>query len=268
MTRHQPLHLTKHHGLGNDFLVALAAANPSLDPSAERARELCDRHRGIGADGLVWGLAPADPEHDLRMVLHNADGSAAEISGNGIRCLGQAFLRDRGERSGVVLIETEAGLRRLQSGPTDDDDTDMLVVDMGPVGRGPDAPEVEGGLRQLSLSVGNPHLVIEVDELASIDPAERGPVIAATVPGGINVHFLAPGGPDVVRLLHWERGAGVTEACGSGAVAAAVAAGRWGLAGDSVTVRMPGGDAVVTVTADGAATTLSGPATFVAEVWV
>ncbi len=267
MTRHQPLHLTKHHGLGNDFLVALAMANPSLDPDALRARGLCDRHRGIGADGLLWGLPPDDPEHDLRMVLHNADGSEAEISGNGIRCLAQAFLRDRGERSGVVLVETAAGLRRLEAGPTDDDDTDLLEVNMGPVSAGPDAPEVAGALRQISLSVGNPHLIVEVDQLDGVDPGDRGPEIEATVPGGINVHFLVPGGPDVIRLLHWERGAGVTEACGSGAVAAAVAAMRWGLVGETVAVRMPGGDAVVTIGDDGASTSLRGPATFVAEIW-
>lgn len=265
--RHQPLHLTKHHGLGNDFLVALAAGNPSLDPAADRARELCDRHRGLGADGFIWGLAPAEPENDLRLVLHNADGSEAEISGNGIRCLGQAFLRDRGERSGVVLVETSVGLRRLTCAPTDDDDTDLLEVSMGAVGSGPEVPSATIGRRQLSLSVGNPHLVIEVDDLSLVDPAVLGPQVEAGVPGGINVHFLVPDGPDAIRLLHWERGAGVTEACGSGAVAAGVAAIRWGLAANPVTVRMPGGDAVITAVDDGATTLLRGPATYVAEVW-
>lgn len=265
--RHQPLHLTKHHGLGNDFLVALAAGNPSLDPSADRARELCDRHRGLGADGFLWGLTPDGPENDLRLVLHNADGSEAEISGNGIRCLGQAFLRDRGERTGVVLIETSVGLRRLSCTATDDDDTDVLEVSMGGVGTGPEVSPVSGARRQLSLSVGNPHLVLEVDDLAAIDPADRGPAIEEGVPGGINVHFLVPDGSDAVRLLHWERGAGVTQACGSGAVAAAVAAIRWGLATNPVTVRMPGGEAVISTVDDGASTLLSGPATYVAEVW-
>ena len=93
-----PLRLSKHHGLGNDFLIALGMDNPDLVPSAQTAHALCDRHRGIGADGVLWGLDPLDPANDLSMVLHNADGSVAEISGNGIRCLGQAVLRHRGER--------------------------------------------------------------------------------------------------------------------------------------------------------------------------
>ena len=101
----EPLRLSKHHGLGNDFVVALEARNPGLVAGAGLAVALCDRHRGIGADGMFFGLAPGVDDVDLRMVLFNADGSEAEISGNGIRCLAQAELRRRGEREGTVVVD-------------------------------------------------------------------------------------------------------------------------------------------------------------------
>ncbi|MFM7069874.1 MAG: diaminopimelate epimerase, partial [Actinomycetes bacterium] len=132
------LQLTKHHGLGNDFLVALERDNPNLDPRAEQARVLCDRHRGVGADGLIYGLAGLDGA-DVRMVLMNADGSEAEISGNGIRCLGQAWLRATGRSEGEVVVDTAAGRRALRVVRSDGDET-WIRVDMGEIRPGPELP--------------------------------------------------------------------------------------------------------------------------------
>lgn len=244
------LHLTKAHGLGNDFLIALESENPGLVPDPTLARALCARHRGIGADGLLYGLAPTAAGADLTMVLHNADGSLAEISGNGIRCLGQAALRARGHRDATIVIDAGSGRRVLTSMSTADPDVDMLRVEMGIVGDGPAlAPSALdwGALHVASAEIGNPHLVLHVDDLHGIDVAREGARLEADVPGGINVHFLSAVGPNTIRLLHWERGAGVTEACGSGATVSSYLANRWGLVGDTVTVEMPGGTATVEV---------------------
>lgn len=244
------LHLTKAHGLGNDFLIALESDNPGLVADPALARALCARHRGIGADGLLYGLAPSAAGADLTMVLHNADGSLAEISGNGIRCLGQAALRAQGRRDGTITIDAGSGRRVLTSVATDDPDVDMLRVEMGVVGDGPalaQSAQQWGANHVASVEIGNPHLVLHVDSLDGIDIAANGPRLEADVPGGINVHFLEALGDNRIRLLHWERGAGITEACGSGATVSAFLAHRWGLVGDTVTVLMPGGTATVEV---------------------
>ena len=136
------MRLTKHHGLGNDFLVALATANDGrLEPDDRFAVRVCDRHRGIGADGLLWGLPPRNPAGaELRMVLHNSDGSEAEISGNGIRCLAQAALRLDGLDHGTLRIETAAGLRTVEVVAGRSAGTVEATVDMGFVGDGPPLP--------------------------------------------------------------------------------------------------------------------------------
>ncbi len=263
------LRMTKHHGLGNDFLVALASRNPQLAPDAARAVALCDRRTGIGADGLLWGLEPDAPGADLRMVLHNADGSEAEISGNGIRCLAQAWATEKGMSSGALTIDTAGGRRVLELSPTEDPHTSVLVVDMGPVTDGPDEPADLDGLpgRHVTLSIGNPHLVTEVPSVADVDIASLGPEVEARFPDGINVHVLERVDDATIRLAHWERGAGVTLACGSGASVSAVAAARWGLVDHDgeVLVEMPGGRASVRV---GETVALRGPATYVGEVIV
>ncbi len=259
------VHLTKHHGLGNDFLVALVDSVPSN--GADLARLWCHRTHGIGADGLIFGT-PAD-DADLTMTLFNSDGSRAEISGNGIRCLGQAAFATM-EGVGRVDIATDGGLRTLELVSTDGG-VAQIAVDMGSVGPGPgiatDAdlsrPTFETG-RAETGDVGNPHIVIEVDDLTAIDPYVDGPALEALwKPKGINVHFMRHLGGDAIQLVHWERGAGVTEACGSGATVSATLAHRWGLTGPSVEVTMPGGAARVEV---GESATLIGPAVHVATV--
>lgn len=265
-----PLRITKSHGLGNDFLVALESRNEGLVPSSVTAKSLCDRHRGIGADGMIFGLVPdaAVPPADVRMVLFNSDGSEAEISGNGIRCLGQAVLRAAGRREGTVVVDGAAGRRTLVAAATDDPAVDVLRVEMGEVTAGPELPPSALALDALhrgAAAVGNPHVVLHVASLADHDVAVVGPAVEHEVPGGANVHLLVVEGPDAIRLVHWERGAGVTEACGSGATVAAHLAHGWGLVGDSVEVRMPGGVATVDV---GSPAALAGEAVHIAEIIV
>ncbi|MEO1059991.1 MAG: diaminopimelate epimerase [Actinomycetota bacterium] len=259
------MQLTKHHGLGNDFLIALDP-DASLTVDAATARHLCDRRRGIGADGLI--LARPDGEGAVaRMTLWNADGSVAELSGNGLRCLGQALLR-AGWADGDHVVVTDAGPRRVSIVERGDGDTDVLSVELGaarPIELPAELAAALPGAAPIGVDVGNPHVVLRVDDVATHDPAAIGPRVEAHFADGVNVHLV-----EVVDLSHvtmriWERGAGVTEACGSGATAAAAALHAGGFVGASVEVAMPGGVATVEV---GDPLVLSGPATYVAAIEV
>ncbi len=267
------MHLTKHHGLGNDFLVAFVDEVPTDAP--DLAIDLCDRRTGLGADGLLFGI---DQDSIPTMHLFNSDGSAAEVSGNGLRCFVQALAMRRGVQRLEVDVATRAGKRACVVEPTSRPDVVQASVDMGEVTAGdpPDIPSfldtVDGldGVRQWAIgSVGNPHVVIEVDDPDRIDLAAVGPQIEKHFPHGVNAHFVAASGPDRLQLRVWERGAGITQACGSGATVAAQRMHEWGRVGPTTTVVMPGGSAVVEV-ADRARPTavLTGPATFVASVQV
>lgn len=267
------MHLTKHHGLGNDFLVVLdeVVGRPaSID--AELARRLCDRRTGVGADGLIRGEEPSASQRaagiDVVMHLINADGSRAEISGNGIRCLGQAVARSRGIAEGALSVATDVGRRDLVLAPSAEEGcldvrTTMGSAQPGMRVPGPLAEELDEP--HVTVDVGNPHLVVHVADPDSIDLAVQGAWLEGQFPGGVNVGFVAVSGPDHLRLRVWERGAGATLACGSGACAAAWAANRWGLVGERVEVQMPGGEAIVEL---GEELALSGPTCFVADVEV
>ena len=264
----QNVRLTKHHGLGNDFLVALVdSADDAGKYDADLARHVCHRTRGVGADGLIVGQRQPDAQHDLRMTLFNADGSRAEISGNGIRCLAQAELTRRGVRSCDLRIATDAGLR-VVAVHTTDPLTVQASVSMGRISERATVPTAPPGYdigKSTAADIGNPHWVVLVDDAWSIDLARLGPQFERAG-GGINVEFIAPtaGTVDAIDLAVWERGVGITEACGSGAAVAAFVAQRWGLVGADVTVHMPGGAARVVL--DGADATLIGPSVFIAEV--
>ena len=266
--------LSKHHGLGNDFLVVLDERNRgSLAIDADVARRLCDRRRGIGADGLIHGAAPTDEQAakgiDVVMHLFNSDGSRAEISGNGIRCLGQAVARHRGIEDATVTVLTDAGRRSLMvTGPSVGGAVEVSV-DMGRPAPGPHVPEALDEFfvsRHGTVDMGNPHLVVLVPDPSAVRLATEGAWLEKQFPSGVNVEYIAvdeaTGG---LQLRVWERGAGVTEACGTGATAAAYLAHHWGLVGDDVVVTMPGGSARVRLEPDGAVT-LIGPSVFVADV--
>lgn len=254
------MRLSKHHGLGNDFVIALEEVNGPLHGDASLARSLCDRRRGVGADGFIIGERPrgaAAPDGrpiDVVMHLWNADGSRAEMSGNGIRCLGQALAMARDDHQATYAVSTDGGYRELV---VHDDAAHRLAsvsVTMGPVADGPAIPDAVtqrlGDARHETADLGNPHLVVLVADLRSVDLVGTGSWIEAQFDAGINVEFIAVGAEsDSLDLLVWERGAGVTEACGTGATAAATLAHRWGLVGREVKVNMPGGSAEVIVAA-------------------
>lgn len=263
------MELTKHHGLANDFLVLLEETNERLPVvDGDLARRLCERTRGIGADGLVYAARPEPGTPvDLVMQLFNADGSRAEMSGNGIRCLAQAVALAREDHNLHLTIRTDAGDRSVVVTGGPELQVLEVSVDMGPATPGPDLTEtvVEAAPGQVTtVDLGNPHLVVLVDAVESVDVAAEGEALAEHFPAGINVEFVAPGGgPDQLTLGVYERGVGVTEACGTGACAAAWAAHRWGLVGDRVEVDMPGGSAEVAL---GETITLIGPASHIATV--
>jgi diaminopimelate epimerase len=276
------MRLTKHHGLGNDFLVVLDP-DSSHPLDAEIARALCDRHTGVGADGIMR-ITPGDGGEpvDARMELRNADGSVAEMSGNGIRCAAQAMLLGwRGVGTDLPLdttLATGAGPRTVTVHEQVDAVTHNLSVAMGAARLVDEVPEWAGGgvARALVVDTGNPHVVLDMsgagpDAAADVDLVALGETVNAKVPGGANVHLLTveaePGGAHGIAIRTYERGVGLTQACGTGACASAAAARAWGLVGDLVPVDMPGGRAEVTLgVSDDVEVVLRGPATYVAAV--
>ena len=244
------LTLTKHHGLGNDFLVLLDLEDAHAADAASIARALCDRRRGIGADGFI--RASRGPNGaDASMELHNADGGRAEMSGNGIRCLAQALV-DCGVHGGPELvIATDAGNRDVLVHPEYRRGERDVVVDMGA------ATIEELGSDRARVSTGNPHLVLRTEALDSVDIAELG-----RANPDVNVEVIAVHNSEIDMRVH-ERGVGVTQACGTGSCASAVAANAWALVGTHVTVHNPGGDVVVDLKDD--TVWLTGPTVFVAR---
>jgi diaminopimelate epimerase len=247
------LRFTKMHGAGNDYVV-LDGIREELPPIPPLASRLCDRHFGIGCDQLL--VARPSRTADFRMEIYNADGSQVEMCGNGLRAF-YKFLRDRGHTDDdEISVETLGGVVRPGwAGPN------RVRVDMGqPVlapakipttlgaGDGPvlDVPlEVEGEtLRVSSVSMGNPHAVIFVEDPDSADVGRLGPLIEhhSAFPNRTNVEFVTPIGRDRIRQRTWERGVGETLACGSGACAVAVVAMLLGAVDDEVSIELRGGE--------------------------
>jgi diaminopimelate epimerase len=259
------MRLTKHHGLANDFLVLvdLEGAQPV---DVDLVRHACDRHRGVGADGLLRATA-GDRDADVTMHLFNADGSRAEMSGNGIACLAQAVMLSGAVSGPAVRVRTDAGLRGIELTAGDGPRTHRFRTDMGAAKVGEEEPEWldDDVVRAVRVDVGNPHLVLHVP-----DPGWRGDLDALgravndAVLGGINVELMTPGPEaDGITMVVYERGVGPTLACGTGACAVAAAAVAWDLAPARVNVHMPGGTAVVDV---GDTVTLEGDVHHVADV--
>ena len=258
--------LRKHHALGNDFLVLIDRdARHPID--AVTARALCDRHRGVGADGLIRVTpAPADSGAAVVMELRNADGSPAETSGNGLRCLAQAVVLDGAVDSTEFTVLTAAGPRLARVGPTGPDGAAQVTVGMGRAVLGAERPGEDPARRARPVDLGNPHVVFLVPDPAAVELAGEGRAEEARHPDGVNVEFVAVTGPDTATLRTWERGAGETLACGSGSCAAAAVLRDWGLVGDTVAMDNPGGRLVVGFEDTGLV--LSGPAQHVAIVEV
>ncbi|HUS60919.1 MAG TPA: diaminopimelate epimerase [Acidimicrobiales bacterium] len=249
--------LSKLHGAGNDFLVLvdLDGRTPLTDAVA---RALCDRRLGVGADGLLraWrgGLGS-----DLTMDLRNADGTVAEMSGNGIRCLVHAAIRSRAIDGPVVTVDTLDGQKRVEVKEVDRH-TITARVEMGQA-RVRQAIVSGIGLKASLVDMGNPHLVVLDDAVDPVDLDRLGPEHPDL---NVEVIRIRPDGD--LDLVVWERGVGRTLACGTGTCAAAAAAQGWGIAGSDVVVHNPGGLLRVEL-AEGQAV-LEGPSTFVADVEV
>jgi diaminopimelate epimerase len=233
--------LVKAHAYGNDFLLLPEQeVKPNIDRAA-LARELCDRHRGVGADGLI---TYADGPRGARMALLNADGSYSEVSGNGVRCLAAWLARTRSLKPGQrVDVETDAGIKTLELLSSEGRRLTFRAAMGQPEHVQQRTIDVDGTpITAVTLRVGNPQCVVlgEVTE-------ERLHAIASKLavhpvfPDGSNVELATVEAPDRVRILIWERGVGPTEASGTGACAAAVAAMKYSFAERDVRVTSPGG---------------------------
>lgn len=277
MTGAATLRFSKMHGAGNDFVVLdLRGGRPAPTPALAAA--LGDRHRGIGFDQLLTVEDPTDAAAMACYRIWNTDGSPARQCGNGARCVA-AWLRRDGAATGARFA--------LQgpSGPVGIEDRGQghFAVDMGAPRFEPAAlpflapPGAEGGHYSLDLdgrpvafgvvSMGNPHAVIEVADLDVADVAGLGPALQARpeFPEGVNVGFAQVLANDRVRLRVYERGAGETLACGSGACAAAVVLARRGRTGERVQIELPGGTLEVSWAGEGSPVILAGPTAFVFE---
>jgi diaminopimelate epimerase len=248
------IHFRKMNGLGNDFVVLDARARP-LALKAPQIAAIADRNRGIGCDQVI-ALEPSDFA-DVFMRIWNADGGEVGACGNAARCVAALLVAERG--SPHVSIETESGM--LAATVAKDGN---VTIDMGaprfdwneiPLSqpfddtRTVELPQCAGlGLGAASMvNVGNPHCIFFVENVEAHDLGRFGPVLEhdPVFPERANISLAQVTGPSSLRLRTWERGAGLTRACGTAACAAAVAAARRGLTGRKVTVTLPGGDLAI-----------------------
>ena len=257
------MELTRHQGLGNVFLVALLEELP--EDSSRIVRKVCDPTSGIGADGLIIGTPLFENSNGIsRFHLFNKDGGRAELSGNGLRCFAQALFMASKTSKLEFNVETDVGLRfiKIEESPTG---SEMRVT--AEIGEAflleilkSDRFEESQLIRAAKVNIGNPHLIAEVENL---DDFQLEPFAISenekAAPIGINVHLIKVENPSNIKMRHWERGVGITDACGTGACAAAFVASKWGQIEPTVNVHMPGGSGIVTI---GQSITLSGPAVF------
>jgi diaminopimelate epimerase len=229
--------VVKTNGTGNEFVLVDERTAPVDDPAAF-ARRVCDHAHGLGADGVLF-VSPSE-RFDVRMRIVNADGGEAEMCGNGMRCVARYL--DEHDGLAVATVETLAGpiaTRILSRAPY------RVAVEMDEPRIG--EPHEVAGFRAVPVDVGNPHVVIRAGDLDAIDLAVVGPRIErdARYAHGTNVHFVSRDN-DGWRVRHWERGAGATQACGTGAVAVAAVLIAAGDATSPVSLRVPGGVLEVT----------------------
>ena len=271
------LQFSKYQGLGNDFLIVEGRQGQLpvavSDPDADWVRRICDRRFGVGGDGLILALPPQG-EGDLRMRIMNADGSEAEMCGNGIRCLARYLADTDGDGPGRVwAIETLAGVIRPELMADG-----QLKVDMGAPFLTPETIPttlmVDDGLPKgvlmlegaqldvAAVGMGNPHVVVPVDDLATIPFDAWGAALEVhpAFPAKTNVHFLQVHDRSHLEVRVWERGAGPTLACGTGACATLVAAVLLNLSDDSAEVMLPGGPLQISWSNRQGSVLMTGPA--------
>ena len=272
------LQFSKYQGLGNDFLLfdgrGLEEADTAFGLTPELIRRLCDRRFGVGGDGVILALPPREGG-ELRMRIFNADGSEPEMCGNGIRCLAR-FLADNdgdgpGRRwqvetlAGRIVPELDgSGAIRVDMGPPLLEPAAVpTTLPLGPAGLPQGVLEVEGETFAVAAAgMGNPHLVIPVAEVAEIDLERFGAALERhpAFPARTNVHFVQVLAPDHLVMRVWERGAGPTLACGTGACATLVACHRLGLCDSRARLDLPGGPLWIEWEGEGRPVLMTGPA--------
>jgi diaminopimelate epimerase len=263
---------TKMHGLGNDFMVV--AADGLAVPTAGRIRELANRRTGVGFDQLLWLQAPRDSRADIHYRIFNSDGSESEQCGNGARCIARFLAPDA--EDGELRLEHGLGISRarLLAGG-------QVSVDMGKPDFDPDSVpfivdesaesytlDVDGNSLEVRVvSMGNPHAVVMVDDVGEAPVGTLGPWLQnhERFPNRANIGFLQVVAREHARLRVFERGAGETSACGTGACAAAVVGQRAGLLGPIVRIELPGGEVTVSWEGAGKPVWLTGEAVTVFE---
>ncbi|MBV0933275.1 diaminopimelate epimerase [Marinobacterium weihaiense] len=266
---------TKMHGLGNDFMV-VDALSQRVRITPAIVRKLSDRHLGIGFDQLLLVEPPSRPDMDFRYRIFNADGSEVEHCGNGARCFGRFVRERRLTMKDEIRVETARGQAILYLLPDRQVDVDMGVPQLQPAEvpfqaerqAATYAVEVEGKVVDLSVvSMGNPHGVLVVDSVERAPVETLGPALEAhpRFPQKANIGFMQIVNRGEVRLRVFERGAGETLACGTGACAAVVAGRLRGLLDEDVLVHLPGGDLRIRWPGEGQALRMTGPATTVFE---
>lgn len=281
------MRFVKMHGIGNDYVYVNGYTETVHDPAA-LAPVIADRHTGVGGDGLIMVLGPQDGVNaHVRMRMFNADGSEAEMCGNGIRCVCK-FAHDFGiSRANPMRIETGNGVRSLAYTLDEGGKVEMVTVDMGEPILDPrqvpvDPNQLEateqpqtfrialdqsGELLTATLvSMGNPHAVIFHPDVASVELNRLGPLLEhhRAFPRRMNVHFVQVHSDHEVTMRTWERGSGVTLACGTGATAVCVAGALTGHSDRMIVAHLPGGDLQLDWRADNHVA-MTGPATQVFE---
>ncbi len=258
------MHFTKMHGLGNDYLYVYGEVPP--DAAALSVR-LSERHFGAGSDGMIF-ITPSETA-DFGMRIFNADGSEATMCGNGIRCVGK-YVYDKGYTDKTRLqIETLSGIRTL-SLQTRGGKVESAAVGMGVAAVGEELTLAVDGETVVCtpVSVGNPHAVLFVPDAEAAPVTTLGPALEhfEAFPGGVNVEFVQVMARNELRMRVWERGSGVTMACGTGSCASAAAAVAKGLCDTDtpILLHLDGGTLEITVAADGSVT-MTGPAETVYE---
>lgn len=266
------INFSKMHGLGNDFVV-IDAINQAVDLSAKKIQQLADRHYGVGFDQLLL-VEAAKGDADFRYVIYNADGSEVSQCGNGARCFALFVLQKGLTDKRTIRVETGSGELVL-----DINEQNQVTVDMGAPRLVPADIPLLSDQRQLiysadlqdeevefsALSMGNPHAVIQVDdvETAALESVGSAMESHSIFPERANIGFSETVDSSNIKLRVFERGAGETLACGSGACAAVVAGIQLGQLTTPVTVELPGGQLTIDWHGEGRSVMMTGPATFV-----
>ena len=259
------LEFTKMHGLGNDYIIideSLAEIIPE-ERKAEVSEELCNRRFSVGADGVIFISPSTRNDADIRFRIFNADGSEAEMCGNGIRCFAQ-YVYEKGILTDERMqVETMCDVKELILTVVEGSVT-TIRVDMGTATFNPseipmDTDEIEfldkeimvakRPIKMTAVNVGNPHAVAFTDDIESVPLEKIGPLIEChpLFPQKTNAHFVRVLERDEVEMIPWERGTGITLACGTGATSSVLAGYRLGLLDEDVTVHLPGGELHITV---------------------